>query len=275
MTKTKKTLCRAAAVIITLAAVVFQRMSGPTHPLKAQFTLDGNIYNLSLPRSLDTDSEGMKLRIKGLPQDVQLCCIYEPLFSESPAWDTLNARRNESGAFIISFPPHHAAEKINYFITIASSSESVFVTEHPVTLRFKDSVPAWLLIPHILLMFAAMFFSNLAGILAFIKQSSFYRYAKWALWCLLGGGLVLGCLVQKMSFGQFWAGWPLGHDLTDNKTLVIVLLWAAAVWVNRKLKKRYIWAVLAAVIMLAVYSIPHSTMGSVYNPKTGKVTTNF
>ncbi|MDR0295067.1 MAG: hypothetical protein LBH91_02595 [Prevotellaceae bacterium] len=275
MTRTKKTLCWTAAIIITLAAVVFQRMSGPTHPLKAQFTLNGITYGLSLPRSLNTDSEGMKLRIKDLPQDVQICCMYEPLFSESPAWDTLNARRDERGAFIIPFPPHHAAEKINYFITIASSSESVFVTDEPITLRFKDNVPAWLLIPHILLMFAAMLFSNLAGILAFVKQNLFYRYAKWALWCLLGGGLVLGSIVQKISFGQFWAGWPLGQDLTDNKTLLIVLLWTAAVWVNRKFKKRYIWAIVAAIIMLAVYSIPHSTMGSVYDPKTGKVTTHL
>jgi hypothetical protein len=267
MTKTQKTFCWIFAIIITFAAVVFQRMSGPTHPKKAQFTLNGNTYTVSLPRSLDIDST-MKLRIKDLPQDIRLCCIYEPFFNKSAAWDTLNACRDEQGAFLISFPPHHAAEKINYFIVLASSSETVFVNNEPVTLRFKGSVPAWLLIPHILLMFAAMLFSNLSGILAFIKQGLFYRYAKWTLWCLLSGGLVLGCLVQKMAFGVFWSGWPFGHDLTDNKTLVILLFWTAAVWQNRKLKNRYIWAVIAAVIMLAVYAIPHSIMGSTYNPES-------
>lgn len=271
MTKTQQILCWILAVIITLAAVVYQRMSGPTHPQKAQFTLNGVAYDVALPRSLNTDSEGMKLRIKGLPQEAQLYCMYEPFFSETAAWDTLSARRDEQGAFVIAFPPHHSAEKINYFITVSTAQESVFVSNAAVTLRFKDSVPAWLLIPHILLMFAAMLFSNFSGILAFIKKELFYRYAKWALWCLLSGGLVLGCIVQKISFGQFWTGWPLGRDLTDNKTLLVVLLWAAAVWVNRKVKKRYIWAVVAAIMLLAVYSIPHSTMGSTYNPQSGQV----
>ncbi|MCL2098273.1 MAG: hypothetical protein FWH23_05885 [Bacteroidales bacterium] len=274
MTKTKKTLCWAAAIIITLSAVLFQRMSGPTHSLKTQFTLNGVAYNAALPRSLNTDKD-MKLRIKDLPPAVQMHCVFEPYISDLPLWDTLSARRDEHGAFIISFPPHHAAEKINYFIILASPSESTFLTNNPVTLRFKNSVPAWLLIPHILLMFAAMLFSNLSGILAFIKQHSFYRYAKWTLWCLLGGGLLLGCLVQKMAFGVFWSGWPFGQDLTDNKTLLIALVWAAALWINRKLKKRYIWAVIAAIVMLAMYAIPHSTMGSVYNPKTGQVTSNL
>ena len=275
MTKTQKTLCWTLAVIITLTAVVYQRMSGPTHPQKAEFVLNGITYTVSLPRSLDTDSEGMKLRIKDLPQDVQISCTYEPLFNESSIWNTLEAYRNEHGAFIIPFPPHHTAEKINYFISVSSSNETVFVTNEPLTLRFKNSVPLWLLIPHILLMFAAMLFSNFSGILAFIKQDLFYRYAKWALWCLLGGGLVLGCIVQKISFGQFWTGWPLGQDLTDNKTLVIVLFWLAALWLNRKLKKRYIWAVVAAVVMLAVYAVPHSAMGSTYNPQTGKVSSMY
>jgi hypothetical protein len=270
----KKFFCWALAIIITLSAVVFQRMSGPTHPLKAEFTLNDATYKVALLRSLNIGKE-MKLRIKDLPQDVQIHCIFEPYISDSPQWDTLSARRDEHGAFIIQFPPHHAAEKINYFIVIASSSESVFITNEAVTLRFKNSVPAWLLIPHILLMFAAMLFSNLSGILAFIKQNSFYRYAKLALWCLLGGGMILGCLVQKMAFGIYWSGWPFGQDLTDNKTLFLVLIWAATVWFNRKLKKRYIWAVIAAIVMLAVYAIPHSTMGSVYNPKTGQVTTNL
>ncbi len=273
MKTTQKIIGWALAIIITLSAVIFQRMSGPTHAQKIQFTLNGKAYSTSLPRSLNTDSEGMKISVKDLPADIQLYCIFEPFFNDSAAWDTLNGKKNEQGDFMISFPPHHAAEKINYFIALSSSQENIILTGEPVTLRFKDNVPAWLLIPHILLMFAAMLFSNLSGILAFIKKEQFYRYAQWALWCLIGGGLILGCLVQKMAFGQFWTGWPLGSDLTDNKTLLMVLLWAIAVWTNRKLKQHYRWAVIAAIIMLAVYAIPHSTMGSAYNPKTGQVET--
>jgi hypothetical protein len=214
----------------------------------------------------------MKLRIKNLPQNVQIDCIYKPFIGEkTQVWDTISATRNKEENFMVAFPPHHAAEKINYCILLSSSDEKIVVTNEPVTLRFKDSVPPWLLIPHILLMFAAMLFSNLSGILAFVKQEQFYRYAKWTLWCLLGGGLILGSIVQKCSFGQFWTGWPFGTDLTDNKTLFIILIWIVTVWINRKLKKYYLWAIIAALLLLAVYSIPHSVMGSTYHPQTEQV----
>jgi len=258
MSKTTKTLCWALAIVLTLAVAAYQHAGSRTQAQKVEFTLNGTAYSVSLPHSLDTGSEGMKLHINDLPPEARICCLFEPCFGEAAAWDTLYARKNESGTFIIPFSTHHTTEKINYYISIASFGETVFVTDKPLTLHFKNSVPIWLLIPHLLLMLAALLFSSLSGILAFIKQASFYRYAKWALWYLLGGGLVLGSLVQKISFGHSWADWPLEQGFTNNKTLVIVLFWIAAVWMNRKLKKRYIWAVFAAVVMLAVYAIPHS-----------------
>ncbi len=266
--KVQKILIWTIAVVITLAAVVFQRMTGPTHPQKVSFSFAGEMYKVSLPRSLNIDSEGMKIRIDSLPEKVQLNCIFEPFFGDSPAWDTLVATRNNKGQFIIPFGKRHPAEKINYFLVLTGpSEESLILNSTPVTLRFKGSVPAWLLIPHILLMFAAMLFSSLSGIFAFIKKDDFYRYGKWALYCLLLGGLLFGAVIQKLAFGAYWTGWPFGSDLTDNKTLFAVLLWIAALWINRKETKRYLWAVVAAIMLLAVYSIPHSLKGSAYNPQ--------
>ena len=45
-----------AAVIITLAAIVFQRKTGPTYPKKVQMQLDTVAVELKLPRSHNTDS---------------------------------------------------------------------------------------------------------------------------------------------------------------------------------------------------------------------------
>ena len=52
------------------------------------------------------------------------------------------------------------------------------------------------------------------------------------------GGMLLGPFVQKYAFGEFWTGWPNGHDLTDNKTLIMWLVWAAALYVVMKYKTR-------------------------------------
>jgi uncharacterized membrane protein len=68
--------------------------------------------------------------------------------------------------------------------------------------------------------------------------------------------------MQEYAFGALWTGWPFGHDLTDNKTLVSLIIWIIALFVLRKNRENRIWPVIAFVVMLAVYMIPHSVLGS-------------
>jgi len=86
--------------------------------------------------------------------------------------------------------------------------------------------------------------------------------AKWAAALLFIGGFILGPLVQKFSFGVLWSGVPLGFDLTDNKTLIAMAGWLVALFMMRKGKQARVWAVAAAILLMAVYSIPHSVLGS-------------
>jgi hypothetical protein len=85
--------------------------------------------------------------------------------------------------------------------------------------------------------------------------------------------MLLGPAVQKYAFGAFWTGWPFGNDLTDNKTLVAVIGWLIA-WLRvRKYPNRRGWAIAAALILLAVYLIPHSMFGSELDYSTGEIET--
>ena len=68
--------------------------------------------------------------------------------------------------------------------------------------------------------------------------------------------------MQKYAFGAYWTGFPLGTDLTDNKTLIAMVGWGVAWFMNRKGREGRGWIVLAAVLMLAIYLIPHSVLGS-------------
>jgi hypothetical protein len=83
--------------------------------------------------------------------------------------------------------------------------------------------------------------------------------------------MVLGPIVQFDAFGDFWTGIPFGWDLTDNKTLIALLFWILAVVMNRK-KERPVYTVLAAIVLLLVFSIPHSLFGSELNYSSGQVT---
>ena len=107
--------------------------------------------------------------------------------------------------------------------------------------------------------------------MAVVKDPSFKKYAFWTLILLTAGGMILGPIVQKYAFGELWTGIPFGWDLTDNKTLIAFVFWAIAVFMNRKTDRPY-YTILAAIILLIVYSIPHSMFGSELDYSTGKVT---
>jgi hypothetical protein len=81
------------------------------------------------------------------------------------------------------------------------------------------------------------------------------------------GGMILGPLVQKSAFGEYWTGFPFGGDFTDNKMLIMWVVWALALAIIgfKPKKKENISraAVLgAALVMTVVYLIPHSMGGS-------------
>lgn len=288
----KKFLFWSFAVILTLAAVQFQRRTGPTKPVYEQFSYKGKNYSTSLQRSAETTlthieskgdykSLGKKVNvlvpIDGLPDEIEGKFIYS-LYPGNWPLDTIQSFRNGS-VFLNFLPAQPAAGKIKYKFILYSSSDTLSLNKteiklggEGVVLRFKGHVPLAILIPHIILMFFAMLLANYIGIASFSKEININNKAVVLLVILGLGGLVLGPLVQKFAFGEFWTGWPFGEDLTDNKTLFAFILWLLAWFLNRKKVRRYLYLI-AAIVMLLVYSIPHSTAGSEFDHSKGQVVT--
>ena len=178
----------------------------------------------------------------------------------------------EEKGFYAQIPAQPPAGKIQYYFTITDSSGArTYMQDSPVVIRFKGAVPSSILTPHILLMFLAMFFSTLAGLMCIFRNPKFGRYSLWTLVTLFIGGMILGPLVQKYAFGELWTGVPFGWDLTDNKTLIALIFWIIAVVMNRK-KERPAYVLLASVVLLLVFSIPHSVLGSELDYASGEVT---
>jgi hypothetical protein len=119
-------------------------------------------------------------------------------------------------------------------------------------------------------MFFAMFLGNVAGIMALFKYNKFRFYTNLTVIAIFIGGMILGPIVQLYAFNELWAGIPFAWDLTDNKTLVAFLFWVLAFFMNRK-KERPVYTILASIVMLIVYSIPHSMYGSQLDPETGEI----
>lgn len=247
------------AIIITLSMVVYQRMTGPTHPITGKVILGGETFKYKL------------LRTYGGPDDAEIS-IDDPdgklngtfTYRRFKSHDSIRqvSMRHQGGKLIASIPHQPPAGKVEYSIGLSDGVNDLQLSEKPVIIRFKGEVPAFVLIPHIILMFMAMLFSTRTGIEAIAKRENTLKYSIWTTLFLISGGLVLGPIVQKYAFGAYWTGWPFGHDLTDNKTAVAFIFWGIAVYKLIRNREKRGWALVAALVTTLVYLIPHSVLGS-------------
>jgi hypothetical protein len=285
----KKPVLWLLAFVITTSAAYYQRKTGPTYPKSASIDLNNTNYELKLVRSLGLDElPEVKLKISDTTINAKL---YYKRFKTSDNYNIsqftykvypvksflMNKvfKITEERGFFAEVPKQPPAGKLEYYIELTDSKGThVLFKEAPVVIRFKGVVPPYILAPHILCMFLAMLFSTLAGLMSLIKHPLYRKYTVWTSILLIAGGMFLGPLVQKYAFGEFWTGVPLGWDLTDNKTLIALMFWIVALVMNRK-KERPFYTTLAAVILLVVFSIPHSTFGSELDYDSGKVIQGF
>ncbi len=260
------------AVAVTLAAAFYQRTTGPTYPKKINVNIEGTEYSVSLKRS-QTNTHPCIISL-GLPGNVSARLFYRR-YPSSDDWSAIQMSGGEN-MLECTLPSQPAAGKLQYYIELYDSTGQKIktLTDNPVVIRFKGDVPAPVMIPHILIMFIAMLLSNLAGIYGITGDRRHRRYGIITLVMLFAGGLILGPLVQWYSFGQLWTGIPFGWDLTDNKTLLAALVWVAAVIFNRR-KERPWLTVTASLVLLLVYSVPHSLLGSELDYSSGEITQGF
>lgn len=282
----KKFVLWLLAFIITIGAAYYQRKTGPTYPKRAQAALNDSIYELKFIRSIGHDERPeIKIRVTDTNVTARLfykrfrsnddysvsSFIYKVYPVNSPLMNKVFKITEEKGLFA-EIPMQPAAGKLQYYVELTDSKGTITLfKDDPVVVRFKGAVPGFILAPHVLLMFLAMFFSTLAGLMSIFKDPKYKKYSIWTLVLLFFGGMILGPLVQKYAFGDLWTGIPFGWDLTDNKTLIAFLFWILAVVMNRK-KERPLYTALAAFVLLLVYSIPHSLLGSELDYETGQVT---
>ena len=260
------------AFIITIAAAYYQRKTGPSYSKEINITLDDTRYDIKLPRTHGGD-ELCPVILEIADSNVQGELSYRK-YPTDDNWQTIPLNR-EGELLIGDLPNQPPAGKLEYFLKLSTRNEELNLFEdNPVIIRFKGSVPAGILAPHIIIMFAAMLLSNFSGIIAFMKHPRQKFYGRITLALLFVGGLILGPMIQFHAFGDYWTGIPFGWDLTDNKLLVAFIFWLIAVTGNRKREKPFL-TILAAVILLLIYSIPHSMFGSELDHETGEVITGM
>ena len=270
MVKRKSLWLWVIAFLLTLVLAVYQRLSGPTYPLRGKETVAGVEIRYKFLRSWTSGRElPVRVDVKGDGLELRLQHRRFPLISDEK-WISV-AMEKKDGTFAAAVPGQPPASKVAYKVEALAGAKSVWLNHGQAAVaRFKGEVPTALLIVHVIFMFAGLMLALRTGLEALRKDGCWQKLVSWTLAVLSFGGLILGPLVQKYAFGTYWTGFPLGSDLTDSKTLFAAVSWLAAFFLRKK--SRW-WTVAATVLLIAVYLIPHSVLGSELNYQTGEVET--
>ena len=288
------------AFAVTAATLMYQRTVGPTTPVMGRVRIDSDSFRYRLMRSHGGDQDA-PVRIGPVAESVSGVLVSRRYKTGEP-WAVQPMHRD--GRYLTGTLPHQPpAGKVEYRIYLQSPGSqtqtdgapgmtnelasavpagSVPVpASGPIVLRFRGGVPFAVIFPHALLMFLGMLWSTRTGIEALRTNGRPRKFALWTLGFLVVGGLMLGPLVQWYSFGQAWTGFPFGFDLTDNKTLIAVVFWVLGVIAVQSGRRRAtadlpsfrrVLVMLAAVITLVIFSIPHSVIGSELDYSKQKIT---
>ncbi len=261
------------AFVLMVLTGGYQRRTGPTYPYRGEVELAGGTYAFELVRKGDS-REGARLELPDPGEGYQ----GEVWWRRYPTGEAFQAlplhRENRDGRAVLwaQLPAQPAAGKLEYYVRLSGEAGELLLpggsadAPQTVVLRCKNHVPLGLLLPHILVMFLSMMIGLRTALGALFLPRGLRALTAWTTAGLTLGGMILGPLVQKAAFGALWTGWPRGYDLTDNKTLIMWLVWLVALGVvlrwPDKLRRQRTAVIVASLVMLTVYLIPHSLRGS-------------
>jgi len=257
--KRQSILLWVVAFLVTVLAAVYQRVTGPTYPLRGTVVLAGREVSFKLNRSEEQQSAVVKIATGD--SSIRGWIEWKRYKTENP-W-TRSAMTYRDRFLTGELPMQPPAGKLLYRVTLEANGETVPIpTGGPAMIRFKGTVPPLVLWPHVLVMFLAILFSTRAGLEFFNSSPKLKTLTFLTVILVFVGGLVFGPIVQKYAFDSYWTGWPFGGDLTDNKTALALLGWVCALVALYRSKRPQAWALGAAIFLLLVYLIPHSLLGS-------------
>lgn len=248
------------AFTLTIVTAVYQRVTGPTYPVSSEININSEAIEYKLPRSHGGAGD-QQIEI-GIKDESILGELIWKRYKTSDKWTSVQMKRRDER--LVALLPHQPpAGKLAYHIILKRNNEVIKLPkEGEVIIRFKGDVPVYFLIPHIIFIFGAMLLSTRTGLEYFNEGIKFKSLTILTFIFIIIGGFILGPIIQYYAFGEFWTGFPFGHDLTDNKILIGFIGWMIALIALYKFKNPKRWIAFASILMFIIFLIPHSVLGS-------------
>lgn len=271
------------ALLLTLVLLFIARQLAMVQPRWFEATMNGiTLSHLNPGKAPQNQQMTMESKAAPLGSDQKVVLRYNS--GAQGSWESMEMLPSGSNpaSLSISLLGKPKGSRLFYFIEVRDISGNVLANlgtqANPLRLRFEGTVPGYLIGPHIFCMFAGAFFSFLAlfGAVSLLRNrgdmNSVAKNVGWATLFTFIGGIPLGIMVARAAVGGTgWGGFPLGNDITDNKTLLILLYWLVLVILGKgsifqnnpgtNLVKASTFGKLTLIgfiLVLGLYLIPHS-----------------
>ncbi len=247
------------SVLVTLAGMVFQRISAPSFPLSVEVVHQKQTLTSVMGRS-NVGVDNQRLVVEGVHGD----------WTGELLWRSFEKRgvfrrepmRNLGNMMVGELPLQTRGTRVEYRIEVAADGGVVRVPSHGTVLtRFKGATPFWVALGHVLLIYCGLLFAVRAGMEALTLGGGARRFALVSLLAFLFGGLVFGMLMKSFAYGRFWGGIPFGFDGTDNKTIVLLLAWSLPLILNQLGRRSRGLILTASLLTLLTFFLPHTVLG--------------
>ena len=279
------------AVLLTLVMLVVTRLNSKGQPENITYQENGYTFTMTtVPKLLEGTSGRIELQVTGAPNsDFN---VYFNSQRRGYGGKDIGAPKglvmmrsdpDNPGTYYTEVEAFERGGRLLYTIEVRGgngSTRTVFKPENSdaFVLKYIGEVPPYILLPHILFIFATFFCVSLATINAVPLLRGQITDARAMMVCLFWATVFtfLGCYpcgipMNWYAFGATWEGVPFGTDATDNKTqlLFVYLLFATLAglgWLTHGKTGRNIftpsglgWVGISSfVFLMFIFLIPHS-----------------
>jgi hypothetical protein len=249
----------ALALVLSLAGLFAQRLLSDELPLDLLVDWQGRQVTAALAR-VHVGPGGQRLSIQGVDADWTGVLIWRPTGHEGDF--TRTPLRNLGSMITGEIAAHTPGTRVEYRLELETPAGLLRLPAHgTVMTRFRGAAPLWVSLPHIVLIALALLLALRAGFEALALGEHALSFAVGALLTFLCGGLLFGPLMKHYAYGLLWTGPPVGLDSTDTKTLLVVIAWLLPLLLRARGRRARRWIVIAALLSLAAFLIPHSSFG--------------
>jgi hypothetical protein len=260
------------AVLLTVLLLGIAKRTTMNHSV--EYLTETHGITFTHETTIEGFGDGALITLSATKTDKEVAVV---LFSDKPGgpYQELNMPP-ESGVYKVRLPAQQKGTKQYYHIDVYQDNIKIaaFPTEGDQIIKCKGHVSTPVITGHIFFMFATIFFGLLTVFTAVDLARGKGNARQSVLFLLFTfvsayiGGLPLGIAVTRATFGEGWGGWPIGHDITDTKTEILLLFWFITLLLSwnalrgRKMaisNKTYSFLViLSFAVTFITFLIPHS-----------------